>query len=723
MLANSSNSTSTPRTELDSRSSVLRLTPSALALLLALLLSTPFAPRVAAETIQAWQVITYKSVSSARISPDGAHVAYVVSVPRKPLADESGTAWSELHVLDLSDDNEEGRAFISGEANVGSVQWVDKKTIAFLAKRGDDEHTSLYGISTEGGEARRLLEHETAIGSYAVSPDGSTIAFLAGEEELEAQEKLTDKGFNQEVYEEDRKRTRLFVASLDANESDDSESTLSPLELDGSIRSVDFVTEDALVITRTPTPLVDDSYVAMEILVIDLDGAIKSEIEVPGKLGKVSSSPDGSQIAMIAAADRNDPAAGRLSLSVSEGLRDLLPDLEGHVADFAWRTNDSLIYVADVGAETIVGEVSLEGSQRDITGPGEAILAGLDLASERATLVARRAQHPPELHELDVRSGELRRLTDSNPWLDDVSLARQEVVTWSAEDGMSLEGILIYPLDYQEGTRYPLIMVVHGGPESHYRNGWLTGYSQLGQLAAARGFAVFYPNYRGSTGRGVEFSKHGHADAAGKEFSDLVDAVDHLIDIGLVDRDKVGITGGSYGGYASAWATTYYSDRFAAAIPFVGISNNISKVGTTDIPHEMFEVHHRKWLWDDYEYFLERSPIRYVERNQTPTLILHGKDDTRVHPSQSLELYRHLKVLDQAPVRLVLYPGEGHGNRKSAARFDYLLRTLRWFEHYLQGPGGEAPPMTIDYESELPWADADDEETSATETSSTDDGA
>lgn len=180
-----------------------------------------------------------------------------------------------------------------------------------------------------------------------------------------------------------------------------------------------------------------------------------------------------------------------------------------------------------------------------------------------------------------------------------------------------------------------------------------------------------------------------------------MDGIDHLISIGLVDKSRVGITGGSYGGYASAWGATYYSDRYAASVMFVGISDNISKIGTTDIPEEMFLVHHRKRLWDDWNYFAERSPIRHIQKNRTPTLILHGKDDPRVHPSQSLEFHRHLKTLAQAPVRLVLYPGEGHGNRKAAARLDYSLRLMAWMEHYLQGPGGEPPPFELDYESAL----------------------
>ena len=122
-------------------------------------------------------------------------------------------------------------------------------------------------------------------------------------------------------------------------------------------------------------------------------------------------------------------------------------------------------------------------------------------------------------------------------------------------------------------------------------------------------------------------------------------------------------------------------------------------VGTTDIPGEMYHVHHQKRLWEDWDYFRDRSPIRYVEKARTPTLILHGKDDPRVHPSQSLELHRHLKTLGKAPVRLVLYPGEGHGNRRAASRLDYSMRLLQWMKHYLQGPGGEPPAYDLDYGS------------------------
>jgi dipeptidyl aminopeptidase/acylaminoacyl peptidase len=189
----------------------------------------------------------------------------------------------------------------------------------------------------------------------------------------------------------------------------------------------------------------------------------------------------------------------------------------------------------------------------------------------------------------------------------------------------------------------------------------------------------------------------GQGDPAGKEFEDLIDAVDHMVAGGLIDKTKVGVTGGSYGGYATAWCATFFSDRFAAGVMFVGISDLVSKAGTTDIPQEEYLVHARRWPWEDWKLMLERSPISYLQKAHTPLLILDGKEDPRVHPSQSLVLYRYLKVAAKAPVRLVLYPGEEHGNRASAHRLDYNLRMIQWMEHYLKGPGGAPPAYEMDY--------------------------
>lgn len=653
-------------------------------------------------------VAKMKYVTSAAVSPDAKHVAYTVAVPRRPIEDENGPAWAELYVTDMDGT---GRPFITGEVSIGSPQWsADGQSIYYTAKRNDDEEKVLYRIPVDGGESVPAFKHSTSIDGFDIAPDGRRVALLAKEETDKSIKELRDKGFDQEIYEEDWKPTRVWIAKVDSEATKpDPDSKPRMLDLKGSASNAKWSPNGKeLMVVLAPTPSVDDSYMHKKVHVVEAEsGRVVRSLANPGKLGEVEWSPDGKRLALVSGVDINDPKDGRLMVATvdgDEGLTDLLPDLKAHVIQFSWKDDSSLYWLAGEGVSSRFGLVNLDGERTDLIKPGGRTVFNHFSRTDQQepiALLGHSPTHGPELFIADDPSDAPRRITEVNPWLDEMEFANQSVVRWKARDGLELEGLLIHPLDYVEGRRYPTIMYVHGGPESHESNGWLTSYSRPGQVAAARGFVVFYPNYRGSTGRGVEFSKMGQADAAGKEFDDLIDGIDHLINLGITDRDAIGVTGGSYGGYASAWCSTFYSDRFAASVMFVGISDNVSKVGTTDIPDEMYLVHHRKHLWEDWEYFLERSPIRHVERNQTPTLIMHGKEDPRVHPSQSLELFRHLKTLGKAPVRLVLFEGEGHGNRKAAARLDYNLRMLDWMQHYLQGPGGDPPAMKLDYHEAL----------------------
>jgi dipeptidyl aminopeptidase/acylaminoacyl peptidase len=652
------------------------------------------------QTLTPEHIAKLRRVTEAEISPDGRRVAYVLSVPRVPYEDDDGRPWSELHVSDL-----EGAShpFVSGEVSVSEVHWTpDGHGIAFLAKRGDDEKDALYVIPVDGGEAQRKVSHAEDITGYTFSPDGRRVAFLAREPEGKMEKQLAKKGFTAEVYEEEWRPVKVWIVALD-----DPEAEPKALDLGGSASELHWSpTGDRLALALAPTSLIDDHYMRRRIHVVDSDsGVVVARIDNPGKLGAIVWSPDGTRLAVISAEDIHDPREGRLMLGSVDGgpLVDLLPGYAGHVVDVAWRDADTVLFVGHVGVEATLGEISMgDSTPRTLMEPGGPILQALSVSDEGevAAFVADTPRHPDEVYSARLGEGAPVRQTDSNPWLADMRLAVQESVTWKARDGLELQGLLIRPLDEVAGQRYPLILSVHGGPEAHRSDGWLTTYSAPGQFAAAEGFAVFYPNYRGSTGRGVEFSKMGQADYAGAEFDDLVDAVDHLVETGLVDRERVGITGGSYGGFAAAWGATALSEHFAASVMFVGISDQISKAGTTDIPHEMHLVHSRRWPWEHWDWFRERSPLFHVENSRTPILILHGREDPRVHPSQSMELYRYLKLLGQTPVRLVFYPGEGHGNRRAAARLDYSLRLMRWMRHYLVGPGGDPPPPELEVHEE-----------------------
>jgi len=669
-----------------------------------------------------------RNVTSVAISPDGSQVAYVLRVPRSPGKDENGAAWAELHLVPTA--GGASRPYVTGVSAIAFTP--DSRYVTYLARRQGDEETALWAIPVGGGESRRWQEHDEGISAYSLSPDGERVAFIAREPRSDESEKARKKGYKQEIFEEDWRPNRVFVARLEiapaaatdpsteSEEEDDSSREPMELEIEGSVSGVEWMPSgDALLLSVSPTSLVDDRYMFRRVRIVDAgSGEIRTRLENPGKLGRFTVSPDGRRVALLSAADPSDPREGRLLLAdVGSGdaeLRDLLPGLEGHVRDIAWRNAGTLAFIADIGVETLFGEIDLASGRRtDLLASGSTgdspLLSSVRFSKDgkSTALTGESPAHPRELFALDGKDKSVRRLTDSNPWLADVELARQEVVQWEARDGLKLQGVLLHPLTQSAGTPPPLLLMVHGGPEAHDRNGWVTSYSRPGQAAAALGFAVLYPNYRGSTGRGVEFSKLSQSDAAGAEFDDLVDAVAALAKRGMADKKRVGINGGSYGGYATAWCATRYSEQFRAGVMFVGISNKLSKGLTTEIPLEDRMVHTRFDPWTRWQFSLERSPIYHVEQSRTALLIAGGTADRRVHPSQSLQLYRALKLIGKTPVRYVRYPGEGHGNAKAAARDDYTRRLLRWMEHFVAQEKTELPP----WELEIP-ALADDDETS-----------
>jgi dipeptidyl aminopeptidase/acylaminoacyl peptidase len=630
------------------------------------------------------QIARLQSSSSAEIRPGGDAIAYLRSVPRDLAEQDDGPAWRELHVVDT--ESGVSRAWIAGEVDVGSIGWTpDGRHITFLDRR-------------DGDEARVLAALETDISAYSFAPDGDRVALLAFEPRDEEVESLHEQGFSQIVYEEGLRNRRIYVHDL----GDGSDSP-EPIVLDGSVQDVAWSPEgDRFAIKITPRQLVDDTLMFNRIRIIDTEGNEIGRIDNPGKLGDMAWSPDGEHLAFIGTNLVKDSREGRLMVAGKDGgeFTDLLPGLLGHVWHVDW-IGEQIVFLSYEGTDVRVGTIGSDGQNRQTLVEGGPIFAGLSVAEDGSVaMTGNTPAHPNEIYHFE--GGEYRRLTDSNPWLADVDLARQEVVRYEARDGLDIEGILVYPLDYEAGNRYPLILNVHGGPEAHYSNGWLTAYSRPAQAAAGQGYFTFFQNYRGSTGRGVEFTLKSFGRPAMEEFDDVVDGIDYLDERGMIDPDRVGITGGSYGGYATAWGATVYSERFAAAVMNVGLSYQIAAFGTSDIPWEFNLVHLGKWPWEDWELFQQASPLYHVEKARTPILIMHGDADPRVDPTQSRMFYRFLKLQDDAPpVRLVLYPGEGHGNRRAASRYDYSHRLMRWMNHYLKGEGGEPPPYRLDYNAEF----------------------
>ncbi len=653
-------------------------------------------PAAAAEDhLTTHNLFDLQTVIEVAPSPDQNYIAFTLNVPR-PFTHDAGGDYRELYVYDVV--NDEVTPFMTGNRRVFSIGWTPSgDAVTFRANLPDYPHVQVYAMSLRGGEPRAVTEHTSSIISYAFIND-NTLAIVASSPQDPLREEMRRKGYQIEVYEEEWVHRNLYTYDIRTHET---------RQLTEGMTVFEFILSNDkryAAAAMAPRNLVDHSYMFKRIHLVNMQtGATERIMDNPGKLGNMAFSPNNSKLAFRAASKMEDSVVGSLYVidletdrnKPFEELRNYVQDMELSVINFAWKDDNTLLYAAEESTDIVLSEQKLDEEERTIIiEPETIIFRSFYYNNGLVTLSANTWQHPNELFTFNTEEKVLTRHTNHNPWLADIRLAKQETITYYARDGQDIDGVLIYPLDYDEEETYPMIVYIHGGPEAAVQHGWSTSYGTWGQVAAARGYFVFMPNYRASSGRGVDFTMAGYGDLVGVEYDDVIDGINHLIEIGYVDIDRVGIGGGSYGGYFSAWSATKHTDRFAAAVMFVGISNQVSKRNTTDIPWEDYMVHWGYWTHEDWQDVYSRSPVKYAHQSLTPTLVLHGDADPRVHPSQGLEMYRALKMHGKAPVRLIWYQNEGHGNQRNVHRLDYIVRTLEWFDYYLDSdkPRDEMPP-------------------------------
>lgn len=648
----------------------------------ALLILLVVAGAVAAQTtLTPEMLVDLKRVSAATIDPAGTRIAFVLQVPRAE-SEKHGPAHSELWLVPAA--GGEARRYSTTAHDATSPAFSpDGRRLAFLSKgQGENEKTQIHAVDVDGGAPSPMTSHDASILDFRWSPDGKTIAFLAADPKSEKEKEDLEAGRDWEVHDETFKHRRLYVVDAAGGKGK------RLIERDISIWDFEWARDGkTLLIQSTDFPRTDESYMFRRISAVQVDGGKQTvAIATEGKLGPMEVSPDGRTLAFLGAATLNDPIAQNVYVVPLAGgtPRNLVPDYRASAVDLTWLDAGTLLVLVNEGAVTRLVRMNAETGERTAVGQAAEIIHSVDAApaSGRFVAVAETVRHPAEVYVGNLNDGSMTLLTRHNRGLETVRLARQEVFRWSSEEGWPIEGILTYPLEYAEGRRYPLVLQIHGGPEGVSQHGWTTSAIYPVQLLAADGHFVLQPNYRGSGGLGVAFSKADHDDLGGSEYDDVLRGIDALVAKGLVDGSRVGTGGFSYGGYFSAWGATRHSERFKAAVVGAGISNWISFTGTTDIPYEMSLVHWNSWWYDQPALHWTRSPLAHINKARTPTLIIHGAKDDRVHPGQSLELYTALR-LKKVPAQLVIYPREPHGVRERAHQLDAIERIRSWFRKYL----------------------------------------
>jgi dipeptidyl aminopeptidase/acylaminoacyl peptidase len=604
--------------------------------------------------------------SDLQFSPDGTRLAFVVTEPPQG-ASRPRHVW----LLDLP--TGAVRQFTFSTKTESRPRWSpDGTQLAFLSDRGD--FTQVYLIGADAGEARALTQGKRAVQSFAWSPDGTRIAFLAPDPRTEAEEKKSADKDDARVVDRDDQHARLWIQGVGAGEA---RAITPPTWEMGEPHWLP--SGDQILASATDHPE-SDRWTDRFVLVNATDGTMRELLAPKGPFGDPLIALDGKTLYYVGA--RLDgplphdlmafPLAGGAPRNLTAG------GLDRPVEQVAWQPSGSLLALVSFGFRNLLVELSTDGARHDLPQPDLDVGAFAVSHSGAVVFVGQSATRPPEVFLWDRRSAP-RPVTHLNAALEGATLARAERFSYKSFDGLPIEAALLTPPGYDGKSRLPLVALIHGGPTGSWRD----AIEPWGQLLVAHGYAVFYPNVRGSTGYGQKFLEMNRADWGGGDFKDVLAGVEALIARGVADPDRLGIGGWSYGGYMAEWAITQ-TTRFRAAVSGAGMANLISEFGTEAGPA------YDEWFYglpyERPEGFLKSSPFMYLKNAKTPTLILQGEADRTDPLGQSEELYRGLKRYG-VEAELVVYPREPHGLREEKHLLDRLNRIVAWYDRYLKRQG------------------------------------
>lgn len=685
-----------------------------------------------------WRTV---SLGGEAVSPDGQWILYVTN-PRD-FPDRRNDQEIHLATIDGSVDRQLTHW---PDAQNSNPSWHPSGELFAFNSTRHEGNRQVFLMRPDGGEARRVTDAEHGVGSWAFSDDGRWLAFVAGRDadrqvwvvdgrgEGEAR-KITDHPTPVESFEwRDGAHEILYTASDDWDAADaerrregfearpiqrglvfDDFVEWYPIHLwtigvDGGspsrLTEGDFrVTSieqgpggDHLVLTLgTMDPHADTR--PNELHLMDrASGELERLTENEASEGVVGFSPDGSMIAIRLPSGGVYGGVQDIHVRAVDGgeWRAVTESFDNDIFGSFWDAEGSGFYVEGAdGVNHQLFHVDLAtGDFRQLTDVVGLVSLAVDDPQGPALIQFTDPHSPSDYYAADWENLGDRdgwtRLTNANPWVDEIQLAEFETVHWTSDDGTDVQGILVYPVNYDANRSYPLVTQIHGGPASAYRNSFSATHGTYPQVFAANGYAVFQPNYRGSSNYGNEFKEEIVGDYWTRATEDIHAGIDHLIDRGIAHPDSLGFMGWSAGGHWSNWMLVT-TDRFKAISSGAGVTNWISLYGQTDnqASREYYlgrdpALDAPNQPWHDFDHWWEESPLKYIENASTPTLIHFGHNDQRIPMPQGQELHMALKKLG-VPTEFLVYPGELHGLSEPRNQLVKAMAELGWFEHWIRG--------------------------------------
>jgi dipeptidyl aminopeptidase/acylaminoacyl peptidase len=627
------------------------------------------------------EFINIPRLSEPQLSPDGTQLLLVRS-------DADWKANKRItHIWRVNADGSNLVQLTSSAEGESEPRWSpDGKSIAFVSKRPGAETAQIYTLASAGGEALAVTSHDTAVSRISWTPDGSALYFVAPDPKA-ADEKAKDKVKDDVyAYDENFKQRHLWKVTVATK----SEQKLT----EGQTSILDYALSPdgtKLAYTLAPTPLYGDAGQS-EVWVGDARAKNAVQITKNGVTeGGVAVSPDNQQILFVSQANEKFETYHNAKIFVAPAgggaARLVMPSLPYAIESAAWSKDGKTIYfTASMGVHAELFSVAATGgSPKQLTDGLHNVGAqnGWDFNPARGTHAF--------VFDLPMRPGDVWTMAEGGKPVqvthvfDDLGktfkLPKQEKIEWKGADGVTIEGVLTYPVDYAAGTRYPLVIATHGGPQASDRYGFGNPTYPLPVLAG-KGYATLQPNYRGSTGYGDVFLR----DMVGSYFKnahlDTMAGADAVIKLGIGDPDRLIAMGWSAGGHMTDKLITF-TDRFKAASSGAGASNWVSMYGQSDV-----RTYRTPWFggtpWQKnapIDVYWEHSPLKYVANVKTPTIFLVGENDVRVPLPQSVEIYRALKS-NGVPTHLYVAPREPHGWGELRHQLFKMNAELDWFEKY-----------------------------------------
>jgi dipeptidyl aminopeptidase/acylaminoacyl peptidase len=615
-------------------------------------------------------------LAEPQVSPDGRAIAFLAARPNY-----AANRWdAELVLLDVATGAR--RVLVAGRPGLRSPRWARSgDRIAFLATV--DERPQVLVQEPAGGEARVATRAPRGVRQFAWRPDGGAIAYVATDTMPPPAERHNDAfeiGNDHYLTTAAPAPAHLWIVPTGAaNEArrltrgDWSAATslaTSSLSWAPDGRTIAYV--------RFATPHSGDTDQSAVWLVDAGTGAARALTGRTAREGGAAFSPDGAWIAYNYPRDGDPANLDEIHVAPASGgaARVVTRALDRHVTEFAWLPDGrSLLVVGTDGTRAAIWIQPLAGPARRI--PLGDIAAVSDLAvGAGIAFVGSEPGRPAEIYYLESPSSTPRRLSDFHGEVAARALGRSEPVAWDTHDGMRADGVLTRPPAFSEGSRYPLVLLIHGGPTASSTE----EFSARAQLLAARGWLVFQPNYRGSDNRGNAFQRAIAASAAEAPGRDIMAGVAALVRRGIVDTTRLAVTGWSYGGYLTAWLLGRYPDAWRAAVAGAAPMSLLDMYNLSDLNvMRRHAITASPWVGDRLATWLAESPLAHAWRIRAPTLILSNTGDARVAVTGSYALYRALRD-NNVPVQFVAYPGQGHSPGDPVRQRDVHRRWIEWLE-------------------------------------------